>query len=275
MSDKDIIDENSDSEKGVESVEANENVGNVVGEDGENSGVSGENDGVSSEEVAAEQKAVDIDRCVDVLENNGEEAGNVAAAGEKKLSVKIFSIACTVLTALIIALTCYVLISMITARAKNRPVNLFGTSYAIVLTDSMEPEIMTGDLIFFRNYDFDKIREGDVIVFIAGNGFDEDVRGKNIVHKVVTVTPDGLVTKGVHYSNADADLVTADNFLGLCTGHSAFWGAFFTFMSKFGILILIVLFAVPFIISQIVKIVKLSKHSGEEDEDVNPPTEQK
>ena len=185
---------------------------------------------------------------------------------EKKLSVKIFSIACTAITAILILLTCYVLISMLVARSKNRPVSLFGTSFAVVQTNSMEPEIMTGELIFFRKCDISKVREGDNIVFVAGEGFDAAIRGQNIVHKAMNITEAGIVTKGVNNAVFDNDAVTSANFLGICTGHSAFLGAVFVFLSKYGILILIAIIAVPFIISQIVKIVKLAKHPSAEGE---------
>lgn len=180
----------------------------------------------------------------------------------KKTSVKVFSIICSVLTALIVALTCYVVISMIVARAQNKPISLFGTSFAIVQTNSMEPEIMTGDMIFFRACDIDDIEVGDNIVFIAGESFGEQICGQNIVHKVVAITAEGLVTQGVNSNTnpgPDKDLVTADNFIGICTAHSTFWGKVFSFLSKYGIFILLAIFVVPFIITQIIKIFKLSK----------------
>lgn len=192
-----------------------------------------------------------------------ETGGGEVAKGGKKLSVKIFSIACTALTAIIIALTCYVVISMIVARAQNRPINLFGTSFAIVQTPSMEPEIMAGDMIFFHGCKFSDIEEGDNIVFIAGESFGA-IRGQSVVHKVLSVTPDGLVTKGVNNAKADDEMVTADNFIGICTGNSAFWGAAYAFLMKFGILILIAIVVIPFIIAQIVKIFRLSKQGAAE-----------
>ena len=180
----------------------------------------------------------------------------------KKRSAKVFSIICSVLTAIFIALTAYVLISMIVARSKNKPVNLFGVSFAVVLTDSMEPEINTGDLIFFKKAKFSSVKEGDNIVFIAGEGFDEAVRGQSIVHKAITITESGIITKGVNNSIPDSDLVTSANFLGICTKHSSFLGAVFVFLNKYGILVLVAVFAIPFIIAQLIKIVRLSKKTA-------------
>ncbi len=178
----------------------------------------------------------------------------------KKPSAKIISVICTVLTVIIAALTCYVVVSIIIAKTQSKPVNLFGSSFAVVQTDSMEPEIMTGDLIVFRLCDIGEVHEGDNIVFVAGDGFDKNVRGESIVHQAINLTEYGIQTKGVHNDSADRDLVTADNFLGICTYNSAFLGALFTFLSKYGIFIIIVVIALPFIIKQVIKIVKLAKN---------------
>lgn len=178
---------------------------------------------------------------------------------EKKPLSKFFSIICTVLTVIFVGLTAAVLINLIVCRVKNKPVSFFGTSFAIVQTNSMEPEIMTGDLILFKTCNYDDIKVGDYIVFIAGKGFPEQIQGQSVVHEAREITADGIVTKGVNNSVEDKDKVTADNLLGICTYNSAGWGKFFSFLGKYGILIIIAIIAVPFIIGQIVKIVKLSK----------------
>ena len=167
---------------------------------------------------------------------------------KNKPVVKVFSIICTVLTAIILALTAVIIVNMIVCRAQNKPVSFFGTSFAIVQTNSMEPEIKVGDLI----------------VFVAGEGFDEAIKGQSVVHEAIAITENGITTKGVNNPSADRARVTADNLLGICTFNSAGWGAFSTFLSKYGIIFIIALIAIPFIVSQIIKIVKLSKQREEE-----------
>lgn len=194
---------------------------------------------------------------------------------EKKPSAKIISIVCTVLTVILAALTCYVVVSIIIAKTQDKPVNLFGSSFAVVLTDSMEPEIMTGDLIVFRLCDIGEVNEKDSIVFLAGDGFDKDVRGKSIVHQAISLTEYGIQTKGVNNDLPDRDLVTEDNFLGICTFNSAFLGALFTFVSKYGIFILIAAIALPFIIRQVVKIVKLAKNGDNDNAKPNDEEDSK
>ena len=181
---------------------------------------------------------------------------------EKKVSAKIISIVCTVLTVILVGLTCYVFVSIIISKMQNRPVNLFGVSFAVVLTNSMEPEIMTGDLIIFNRCGINEVSESDNIVFIAGDGFDAAVRGQSVVHKAINITEYGIQTKGVNNASADKDLVTENNFLGICTYSSAFLGAFFTFLLKYGILIIIALIAIPIIVAQVIKIIKLSKQAS-------------
>lgn len=180
---------------------------------------------------------------------------------------KIFSIICTVLTVIIIALAAIIIINMLYCRAKNRPVSFFGTSFAIVQSPSMEPYIMTGDLIVFHSCSYDDIKVGDYIVFVAGDGFGK-MKGQSIVHAVKEITEDGIVTEGLNKNtnpNADSDKVTAKNLLGICTYNSAGWGKFFSFVAKYGIFIIIILVFVPFAVKQIIKIVRLSKSKQADD----------
>lgn len=177
---------------------------------------------------------------------------------------KILSIICTVLTAIIIALAVIVIGNMIYCRAKNKPVSFFGTSFAIVQTQSMEPNIMTGDLIVFHQCSYDDVKEGDYIVFIAGDGFGK-LKGQSVVHEAKEITPDGIVTQGTNNAAPDNDKVTSDNLLGICTFNSAGWGKFFRFINKYGIFIIIALVFVPFAVKQIIKIVKLSKNKQAEE----------
>lgn len=181
---------------------------------------------------------------------------------------KILKIIAAVLTALIVALTAYVVISIVVARSGGRDVELFGYSMGIVLTPSMEPEIMAGDLIVFTHADISEAQVGDDIVFVAGDGFDAAVRGNNVVHRVrEVISSDGvtrqLVTYGINNHGDDASPVTADNFVGICIFHSSWLGAFFRFMINYGVLILIAVIALPFIVGQIIKIIRLSRRNDE------------
>lgn len=198
----------------------------------------------------------------------------MADKNETSTAKRVISIVCTVIAALIFALVALLLINMIICRAQNKPVSFFGTSFSVVQTNSMEPEIMTGDLIVFKKVDFATLKAGDNIVFRADDNFKDgnsnSIEGFTIVHKIVEVTNDGLVTKGVHNLKADGGFRTEGDIYGLCVSNSAVWGKIFSFLGKFGILIIIFIIAVPVIITQVIKIVKLSKHKEEKEK----PTEE-
>lgn len=86
----------------------------------------------------------------------------------------------------------------------------------IVLTDSMYPQIQSGDLIVCRTREADKVREGDVIAF-----FDPAGNGRSVVtHRVRKITKDedgnlAWVTKGDANNTEDQALVPAENLVGI------------------------------------------------------------
>lgn len=193
-------------------------------------------------------------------------------ADKKEVSTvkRILSVVCTVVSVLIFVFVAVILINMIICRVQNKPVNFFGTSFSVVQTNSMEPEIMTGDLIVFKKVDFSSIKEGDNIVFRADDNFKDgkgnSIAGFTVVHKVHEVTEEGLVTYGVNnHGVTDGGFRTEGDIYGLCVSNSATLGKIFTFLGKYGILIIIFIIAVPIIVTQIIKIVKLSKQKDEEE----------
>lgn len=85
----------------------------------------------------------------------------------------------------------------------------------IVLTDSMYPEIVSGDLIICRTVDAERVQKGDVIAF-----FDPVGNGTSIVtHRVVEVIEaDNSLkfrTKGDANNAEDGALVPADSLVGI------------------------------------------------------------
>lgn len=187
-------------------------------------------------------------------------------SAEKKTSSKAkraLSVICTVLTAVIFVLVALLLINLIVCRVQNKPVSFFGMSFAVVQTNSMEPEIMTGDLIVFKKVEYGSLKVGDNIVFKADENFRDgsgnSMSGLTIVHKIAEITEDGIVTRGVNNYRDDGGFRTDDEIYGICTANSAGWGKVFSFLGKYGILIIIALIAIPVIVTQTIKIVRLSK----------------
>ncbi len=85
----------------------------------------------------------------------------------------------------------------------------------IVLTDSMYPDIKSGDLIICRTEDPEAIQEGDVISF-----FDPAGNGTSIVtHSVAEVTEvngqTAWITRGIANNTNDVMPVPADNLVGV------------------------------------------------------------
>ena len=91
-----------------------------------------------------------------------------------------------------------------------------GTFPMIVLTDSMYPEIESGDLIICHTESAENIKKGDIISFYdpAGNGTSV------VTHRVTKVTKDdkgqlAWQTKGDANNTADQTLVPADKLVGV------------------------------------------------------------
>jgi len=85
----------------------------------------------------------------------------------------------------------------------------------IVLTDSMYPEIESGDLIICNTADADDIKEGDIISF-----FDPEGNGSSIVtHRVIEIIRDGdkisFRTRGDNNNTEDRLPIAADDLVGI------------------------------------------------------------
>lgn len=96
--------------------------------------------------------------------------------------------------------------------------NVAGVMPLIVLTDSMYPEIESGDLIICHTEDPENIQVGDVISFFdpAGNG------SSIVTHRVIEVTEkDGKIawrTKGDNNNTEDRLAVTEDKLVAVYEG---------------------------------------------------------
>lgn len=111
----------------------------------------------------------------------------------------------------------------------------------IVLTDSMYPEIESGDLIICRTADAEDIKANDVIAF-----FDPAGNGTSIVtHRVVEVVEENgevyFQTKGDNNNTEDKELVPAENLVGVYKNRIAGAGKIAMFMqSTTGLIVCVV-----------------------------------
>lgn len=85
----------------------------------------------------------------------------------------------------------------------------------IVLTDSMSPEIESGDLIISHTIEPEDVKEGDVILF-----FDPASKGNSVVtHRVIEIVEEEgelfFRTKGDNNNTEDRELVPAENLIAI------------------------------------------------------------
>ena len=96
--------------------------------------------------------------------------------------------------------------------------SLGGNTPLIVLTDSMLPEIASGDLIITQHIDPQDVKVNDVIAFFdpAGNG------SSVVTHRVIEIVEkDGVTkwrTRGDNNNTEDRELVPFENLVGIYRG---------------------------------------------------------
>ncbi len=159
------------------------------------------------------------------------------------ISHKIFSVIGVVLC-LILAPILIINITLIIKSTTNKDEvpDIGGYFPMIVLTDSMYPDIKSGDLIICHTIDVGNVKEKDVISFFdpAGNG------SSVVTHRVVEiVNEDGRLffrTKGDNNNTEDKDLVPAENLVGVYKTRIAGAGNIAMFMqTTTGLIVCVVL----------------------------------
>ncbi|KON86872.1 hypothetical protein AF332_08675 [Sporosarcina globispora] len=89
--------------------------------------------------------------------------------------------------------------------------SFFGFTPLTVLSNSMQPHLQSGDLVFIKKAEFEDIKVNDVITF-------KESDTKFITHRVIDVKEQdgqaGLVTKGDNNNVEDSMIVTKDQFVG-------------------------------------------------------------
>ncbi len=96
----------------------------------------------------------------------------------------------------------------------KKPVALFGYSYGVVETASMEPLIVPGDFVLIESMDPTTLKVGDVIAF-------KSVLGITIVHEIIYVHEvEGFITQGINNDVNDFEVegyITHDEVIGKIT----------------------------------------------------------
>ena len=122
-----------------------------------------------------------------------------SSAGSKA-SLIIGTVLCVILVPILI-MNCALIVVGFTN--PDRPPSLFGYTPMIVLTDSMEPLIKTGDIIISQQVDPDSVNPGDVISFFDPGSPTDAI----LTHRVISIyEEDGVryaITAGDNNANSD------------------------------------------------------------------------
>jgi len=124
----------------------------------------------------------------------------------------------------------------------ERHTMIFGFSFFEVITDSMEPEILVGEIVIVRRINPELLEIGDVISF-----FDNE---KINTHKIIYIGEYNVITRGINASGEDAP-VLFDAIIGRVVANSMTLGNFISFLrSWYGFVFLILVPAIGIMIYQ-------------------------
>lgn len=134
-----------------------------------------------------------------------------------KLPNRILTIAGAIICAILIPLLIANCILLAKSHMnENQIPNLAGMTPLIILTDSMFPEIESGDMVICQTTTPDKIQKGDVIAY-----YDPAGSGKSVVthrvEEVIKTKKGGIswITKGDANNTSDPEAVPETNLVGV------------------------------------------------------------
>ena len=84
----------------------------------------------------------------------------------------------------------------------------FGIRPVRVLSGSMKPEIVEGDMVYIQSCREEDVQTGDVIAFENGNG-------QMVLHRVIRREEEGFITKGDANDREDFQPVSAEDLIGI------------------------------------------------------------
>ena len=159
---------------------------------------------------------------------------------KKKINLKgIGRIVLLIVISLIIGIRLYIW-NAETLAGNSMPMP-FGWGVSVILSGSMEPELSVNDLVIIHEQDSYEI--DDVVVFQGADSL--------VIHKIISVDDDEIITKGVANNKAD-DPISLSDVKGKMVAHIPFVGAVAQFIKKpVGTVLIIaaavVLFELPYL----------------------------
>ncbi|MDR2524334.1 MAG: signal peptidase I [Candidatus Nomurabacteria bacterium] len=126
----------------------------------------------------------------------------------RRVVSNIFLVAALIFLATVTAL-------FVLAGHRSDDLYLFDYKPFLIATGSMETQYMTNSFVVIKKGGFENVKVGDAIAFHA-----EALDGKMAFHRVVRTVETGFVTKGDFNDKEDAQIITAENFIGHEVFHS-------------------------------------------------------
>ncbi|MFA6662029.1 MAG: signal peptidase I [Bacilli bacterium] len=174
---------------------------------------------------------------------------------------KIFKIISWTLSAILIVMAVFILVFGTISIKNNKPMKVFGYSYAVVVTESMTGTINKGDIVVINDYPYEDIIKDDIICF-----YNPNINGMTVTHRVTEVTEDGFKTKGDYNPDADTWTITEDEYIGKIVNYGSCLGIGKLIMNGRIFLFIVLIAIFGYIgISETINIVKIvnKKHKDE------------
>ncbi len=170
-----------------------------------------------------------------------------------KVIKKTFKYGSIIISILIFVLAIITVLLSVQAKKENKMMSFFGYSYSVVASPSMEPKIMTKEIIVIKKMNYDSYLENakvneDVLVYYSNS------YRRFIVHELYEIKEEGLLLKGVNNDSPDTELVTEDNFVGKVVKHGGAWFGDLLIGSRFIIIFVLLLFLSFMVVSEVFRV---------------------
>ncbi len=147
-----------------------------------------------------------------------------------KVIGRVLSITLTAILALF--LVCNLYTAMVRSNTGDPQPDIFGWSWSVVITGSMEPNIHVDDLIFVHEQD--RYAVNDVITYRSDTG------RSVVTHRIIEITDDGYLTQGDANNTDDFYPVPATRVVGKVVGGIPFVGRLVSFLqTPIGLLVVL------------------------------------
>ncbi len=173
---------------------------------------------------------------------------------------KAFGVLLSALSFALVALEIILILFVVVSKIGGQTPSVFGYQAFQIISPSMEPEIMVGDMIISRVYHGGELAAGDVVTYIGREG---DLRAKRVTHKVIAVEGDKVITQGVANPGPDPQ-ITKNDIIGVMVYKTVILDNIYRVISSTaGFILLLVLPLVAMILGEVRDLVKLIRKEAQ------------